>query len=160
MGHDMMQGLPLLYQGTDYGIQLSQFIFREVKAGSGLAAHLHVLYMCFVSVVHMLFQSAVMFLWASIANIRWFGEKRAYFFLIPFTNRGTLTTGAAMAIIVAGITEPVINLTFSAVDAIIKWSAWSAFLFKNHMAFNLFSDGGTVLSKKATNRFEAHSFFQ
>ena len=108
----------------------------------------------------MLFQSAVVFLWASIANIGRLREKRAYFFLISFTNRGTLTTGATMAIIVAGITEPVINLTFSAVDAIIKWSAWSAFLFKNHMSFNLFSDGGTVLSKKPTNRFKAHLLFQ
>ena len=108
----------------------------------------------------MLFQSAVVLLRASIANIGRFREKSAYLFLISFTNRGAFTTGAAMAVIVAGTAEVIINRTLSAMDAIIEWPAGGPFLFKDHVAFNLFSDGGAVLSKKRANRFEAHSFFQ
>ena len=67
---------------------------------------------------------------------------------------------AAMAVIVAGSAEVIINRTLSAMNTIIEWPAGSPFLFKDHVAFNLFSDGGAVLSKKRADSFKAHSFFQ
>ena len=101
-----------------------------------------------------------MFVRAAIANIRWFREKRASLFFVSLANRGAFTAGAAMPVIVAGITEPVINLTISAVDAIVKWSVWSAFLFEDDMSFDLFRDCSAVFSEKAANSFKTHSFFQ
>ena len=59
--------------------------------------------MSFMGIVEMFFQSTVVLLGAAIADIRWFREKRAYLFLISFTNRGTFTADTAMSLVVAGV---------------------------------------------------------
>ena len=65
-----------------------------------------------------------------------------------------------MAVIAARTTEMIIHRTPSAVEAIIEWSVWSAFLLEDNVAFNLLSDCGAILSKKCTNSFKTHPVFQ
>ena len=53
----------------------------------------------------------------------------------------------------------IIDSAVSAVETIIKAPIGSAFSLKNHMAFNLFGNGGTVLTQKGADRLEAISIF-
>ena len=143
---DMMDRLTLSQKGADHRIQMFQFGFGDRETGAGFRSGKFTFFLCGVGMVESFLQSAVPFLFTTVADIGRFGESAAGLLFVGDTGRkaSAAKLAGASGTVNAGLAY-LKDVAVKAQGTVIKWFAKSTRLFKNEMVTDLFGYGGTIL---------------
>lgn len=158
---DMMDRLPFPQKRADHRVQMFQFGFGDRETGAGFRLGEFIFFLRRESMVKSFLESAVPFLFATIADIGRLGESAAGLLFVGNTGRKAPAAKLAgpSGTVNAGLAH-LKDVTVKAQSTVIEGLAQSAGFFKYQMVTDLFGYGSTVFAEFPCDCLKGHSGIQ